>query len=597
MKNLKVAKKLIFSFIIVITMTVAVGITGIAGMNQITDSSTEMYYNQLVPIVDMGFAREYFQRMRVQARNIAINSGNIELVESFTEEFIDREQQFLHYFDQFRPYLTSEEGIRTADEIHSLFTTVFSPGMLAVQEGARNGLPTEELMELMASTTHAADQISANMDSILDVRLGQSATLEQSNSALSSSLLVVIMIVLGISVIAAMVLALYISKLISKPLTMISAWMKNAASTGEIVLTDDDRRSIDGFGKMKDEIGETISCTGEFIRELLSVTDELKVIAGGDLSIKPHMVSDRDTIGKELNIMVENLNTMFAEINTASSQVTAGSKQIAEGAQSLAQGSTEQAASVQQLSASISQIALKTRDNAEMAMRAASMAEEIRCNAEKGSFQMDNMISAVNEISTASHSISKIIKVIDDIAFQTNILALNAAVEAARAGAHGKGFAVVAEEVRNLAAKSAEAAKETGNMIQNSMSKAELGSKIAGETADSLIEIVKGINESTRIVNDIAKSSDEQSVGIEQINRGIDQVAQVVQQNSATAQQSAAASEEMSGQANVLEELVENFKLRGSNYGSWNIPSSQRTDDYNELPPGNDLPPKNKYVA
>jgi len=252
----------------------------------------------------------------------------------------------------------------------------------------------------------------------------------------------------------------------------------------------------------------------------------------------------------------------MSEINAATGQVSSGSKQIANGAQALAQGSTEQAASVEQLSASISDIALKTKDNAEKASRAATLASSIMQNAEKGSRQMGEMTNAVKEINQASQSISKVIKVIDDIAFQTNILALNAAVEAARAGQHGKGFAVVAEEVRNLAGKSAEAAKDTGGLISNSMEKAELGARIAEETAASLADIVAGINESTQIVGEIATSSEEQSIGISQVNTGIDQVAQVVQQNSATAEESAAASEEMSGQSSMLENLIAQFKLK-----------------------------------
>jgi methyl-accepting chemotaxis protein len=267
--------------------------------------------------------------------------------------------------------------------------------------------------------------------------------------------------------------------------------------------------------------------------------------------------------------------------------VAAGSSQIAEGAQHLAKGTLEQNETIQGLSEAIGDLADKTKGNAQKAGRAAELSESIFQNARKGTGQMDNMMSAVQEIRESSHKVNSVIKAIDDIAFQTNILALNAAVEAARAGQHGKGFAVVAEEVRNLASKSAEAAKETGAMIENSIEKAQLGTRITGETAESLTEIVSGINESSVFIREIARASEEQSVGIDQINIGIDQVALVVQQNSATAQESAASSEEMSGQSATLQGLISQFKLKGGGE-RFGLPSAGGNARSNLYDPGAD---------
>ena len=379
---------------------------------------------------------------------------------------------------------------------------------------------------------------------------------------ITNVILIVIPIVIIIMALAALFIFTTIKKAVSTPLSSIATLMRKASTTGDLSLDPEDIKNISLLSQREDELGELSNGTAAFIGQVTDVGDALKSVSNGDLTISVNLLSDKDDMGMSLKTMTDTLNNIFSEINLSANQVSDGSKQIADGAQSLAQGTNEQAAAVQQLSNSIAEIAQRTRNNAETAEKTSLLSETIKESAEKGSRQMEEMTLAVKEINEASQSIGKVIKTIDDIAFQTNILALNAAVEAARAGEYGKGFAVVAEEVRHLAAKSAEAAKETGDMIQNTMEKAELGSHIAEETASSFSEIVTGINKSSMLVSEIAEASEEQSQGMEQLNIGMEQVSQVVQQNSETAEVSAAASEELSGQSDILKGLISHFKLK-----------------------------------
>ncbi len=255
------------------------------------------------------------------------------------------------------------------------------------------------------------------------------------------------------------------------------------------------------------------------------------------------------------------LQSLLSDVDLAAQQVASGTTQVSQGSQAISQGATEQAASIEELTATMTQIAAQTRQNALSANEANAMSEQAKDKALQGNEQMRALQQAMIGINESSSNISKIIKVIDDIAFQTNILALNAAVEAARAGIHGKGFAVVAEEVRNLAARSANAAKETTELIEGSIKKTEDGTKIADETAGALSHIVDVVGKAVDLVREIAEASNQQATAVGQVNMGIEQMSRVVQTNSATAQEAAAAAQELSSQAAMLKEMVSNFML------------------------------------
>ncbi|MCX8042841.1 MAG: methyl-accepting chemotaxis protein [Desulfobacterota bacterium] len=326
--------------------------------------------------------------------------------------------------------------------------------------------------------------------------------------------------------------------------------------------------------EQKDEIGMLAAAMNNMVNNLRELVRAAERIAEGDLTVSVKPLSERDALGNALKHMVEKLSNVVAEINISSSNVAAGAEQMSSTSQSMSQGATEQASALEEISSSMNEIASQTKQNAENATQANRLAGEAKEYAARGNQQVGEMVNAMKEISESSRNISKIIKVIDEIAFQTNLLALNAAVEAARAGKHGKGFAVVAEEVRNLAARSAKAAKETAEMIESAVRKIEEGASMADRTAEALSEIVHAATKVTDLVAEIAAASNEQAQGVSQVTQALGQIDQVTQQNTAHAEESASAAEELSSQAMLLQQLIGTFKL------SEHMIKTQRTETH-----------------
>ncbi len=320
----------------------------------------------------------------------------------------------------------------------------------------------------------------------------------------------------------------------------------------------------------KDEIGQMAETMDRFADSLGNeVVSSLQKLANGDLTFEITPRDERDQLRGSLKKLGEDLNQIMLQIQTAGEQIDSGSSQVSESAQSLSDGAAQSAASVEEISSSMNEIGSQTNTSSENAQQANQLSSSAQEAANTGSERMSEMINAMGEINEAGQNISKIIKVIDEIAFQTNLLALNAAVEAARAGQHGKGFAVVAEEVRNLAARSAKAAAETAELIEGSVEKTSKGTQIAERTASALDEIVGSISKVSDLVAEIAASSNEQAQGIAQVNIGMQQIDQVIQQSTANSEESAATSEELSSQAAELKHQLSRFKLKNSYHQSY----------------------------
>lgn len=385
------------------------------------------------------------------------------------------------------------------------------------------------------------------------------ATLPISEMNATRNYLIFILVIMSIIVLAGLTyVVIMIVRRMMRPLSEISGGMKEFAN-GKLDVDFNIKRD-DEIGSLAESARSSIFSLKEMIEDISFTLGE---ISSGNLGVqvKGNYVGDFESIKKALEQIIISLNNTLGQINGASEQVSLGSEQVSEGAQSLAQGASEQAGTVEELATSIHEISQQITSNADNSKNANKKASAVGREAIESNQRMQEMLAAMKNIQESSRKIANILKVIEDIAFQTNILALNAAVEAARAGESGRGFSVVAGEVRNLATKSSEAAKDTTVLLKSSLKAVEDGTRIADETAESLEKVVKGAEEVAQALDEITKASNEQAEFVEQVTHGVEQISNVIQGNSATAEESAAASEELSAQSLLLKDLIGKFKF------------------------------------
>lgn len=560
-KGQKIGVRIMAGFLLITLVSVAINTVGLINLARINENYSRDYLDTIEAMEYLEHFSSLFGKIREGTLGLLLSQSPQDK-QKFEAVIADSMASMAGYIDSF-DQMQAGYGPGEADEEialfkdfktnYALYQAQNADLLLAVQQG--NITPAHAFAQLHGDgeVNVLVSHVDRDIQALVTYNNTYALEQQDSNSALANGASFAMTLMTALSAAGAVAIGLWITRSITQPVKVLVQAADQLAK-GDVEVQIETGR--------KDEMGQLMASFSNMVSNIREQAQLAKHIAGGDLTVDIAIRSEKDILGENLHQMVQSNNRIFSGISAAAQQVNGGAEQLASASQSIAQGASEQASAIDQIGASIDEIAEQNRQNADKAKYASEMVDVAKQHAEDGNQSMHQLVSAMEDISRSSASISKIIKVIDDIAFQTNILALNAAVEAARAGNAGKGFAVVAEEVRNLAAKSAEAAKNTSALIEDSVSKVQAGMGFVDQTAASLTNIVQANAKSAQLVQDITAASQQQTEGIEQISNAVNQVAQVVQAASAAAEQTASVSQQLNAQAEELRAVVSQIRLK-----------------------------------